>query len=108
MKKLLLLFLCIAFLSGCSTYNQSINADTNMKQIELGMSRDEAIRIMGKSYNRMEAFKSDNGVYVETLSFPAFAGTYMLTFEDGKLTSFMKDLSSTSDKVIIEKQTNKE
>lgn len=81
-----------------------MNANSNIKKVELGMTKDDVIHKMGKSYHRMEVFKDNNGTDVEVLGYPNNIGDaiYMLRFENGVLVGFHKDLILPTDRFLKE------
>lgn len=68
MKKLIYLFVIVMLVSGCaSTMPWNIErARKNLMKIEIGMSKQEVIDIMGAPYDR-EAYILENGETVEFL-----------------------------------------
>lgn len=103
MKNLLLfIIICVLFVSACSSYNQIMKADANMRIVELGMSKDEVIQIMGTKYHRMGASVNESGVNTEVLGYTAVDAIYMLYFENNELKEFHKDIILPVDKVFKE------
>lgn len=102
MKKLVLFIFLSIFIFSCSSYKDAMSANSNIKKIELGMSQNEVIHIMGKSYHRMGAVKDPNGVNVEILGYPTVEAIYMLRFENGVLVEFHKDLTLPTDRALRE------
>ncbi|MDU1904873.1 MAG: hypothetical protein E6772_08820 [Dysgonomonas sp.] len=102
MKNLILLLLSVICLTACSSYKDAMKADTNMRKIELGMAKNEVIKVMGNSYQRMGASTSTEGVNIETLGYPTVDAIYMLYFENDKLIEFHKDMLIRTDRVIRE------
>lgn len=102
MKNLLVFIICTVFLLACSSYKDAMNADTNMRKVELGMSKNEVILIMGKSYHRMGASTSPEGISIETLGYPTIDAIYMLYFENDRLIEFHKDLVLPTDRILRE------
>ena len=101
MKKILLLLFVSVYLVGCSSYKDAMNANTNIKKVELGMTKNDVIHKMGKSYHRMEVSRA-NGIDVEVLGYPTVDAIYMLRFENGELIEFHKDLVLPTDKFLKE------
>lgn len=81
-----------------------MRADSNIRKVELGMTKNEAINKMGKSYHRMSASKDANGSFIEVLGYPTYANDaiYMLRFENGELIEFYKDLILSTDRLLRE------
>lgn len=79
-----------------------MNANSNIKKVELGMTKDDVIHTMGKSYQRMEVFKDNNGTDVEVLGYPTVDAIYMLRFENGVLVGFHQDLVLPADRFLRE------
>lgn len=102
MRKIWLLLFVSVYLVGCSSYKDAMNANSNIKKVELGMTKNDVIQKMGKYYHRMELNKASNGIDVEVLGYPTVDAIYMLRFENGELVEFHKDLVLPNDKLLRE------
>lgn len=89
MKKLLYIILVCIIVSSCTVIS-GINYDNSKKakSLQIGMSKDEAITIMGKNYIIESASQEEDGLleiikYYTTTDVP-----YLLHFLNGKLIVF--------------------
>ncbi len=96
MVKKALLFISIAFLiAGCKSTMNIWNADSNMKKIELDMTKEQVIKKMGNEYHRVGSFKADDGTLVEILGYQNTGSDfYILQFENGILKEWHKEMRS--------------
>ena len=86
MKSAVLCFIfLIAVMSSCSTYSIH-NTDKNIKGLNIGMTQDQIISVMGKDYNVLEATNEFVVWGYKSLD----DGIYRLTFVDGRLTEWKK------------------
>lgn len=77
---------------GCSSIKDAWNADSNIKKVEIGMTKSQVVSIMGNSYDSAGARKSYNGTTQEAIKYVVNEDVwYMLYFEDGKLVEWFKD-----------------
>lgn len=102
MKNLILFVICMLLFMSCSAYQDAMNADNNIRKVELGMNKNDVVQIMGKSYHRMGASTSPEGISIETLGYPTVDAIYMLYFENNRLIEFHKDLVLPTDRVLRE------
>lgn len=95
MKKIFL-FVSVAFLLvGCKSTLNIWNADSNMKKVELEMTKEQVIKYMGDEYHRVSSFKADDGTLVETLGYQNTGSDfYILQFENGILKEWHKEMRS--------------
>lgn len=86
-KIFFILFTSVSILS-CS----SLKVGSNMKKIELGMSKQEVVSILGTDYQTAGASTTRDGNF-ETLRFvdSLNGGWYLLTFQDGRLVEWFRD-----------------
>lgn len=93
MKKILILLILICFtlISSCRVI---MGIDDYIKKVELGMTRQEVIKIVGNDYTRSASFINDDGQKVDILRFCYYGANsaYMLTFEDDKLVDIHQDI----------------
>ncbi len=87
-KNLLLILLLVGFVS-CSTYSyQSMaNIDNNIKKINIGMTQEDVISILGNFYEIIDSKKES-----VILGYKSYDnGIYKLTFQNGELTEWHKE-----------------
>lgn len=92
MKKYLLYFLIVVFLTSCSSV---VNiASSKMDKLELGMTKVQVTDILGKGYTIAEK-RMENGLQVEVLSYRDFYKDdefYLFQFTDGRLEKWYREL----------------
>lgn len=72
------------------------NADSNMKKIELDMTKKEVVKALGNGYHRVSAFKTEDDVSIEILGYEnAKSDFYILQFENGILKEWHKEIRAT-------------
>lgn len=83
MKKLIFTLFVAAFLTACGTaYN------TQLKQIELGMTPEEVVNLMGNKYNVLSQKDHDN----QTIEYvDRYKNHWRFQFVDGKLYKWDKE-----------------
>lgn len=97
MKKILLLFTISLMFFSCSSYNDIMKADSNIKKVKLDMSKEQVVKIMGNSYLSINAAKTSEG-YTETLGYNTAqvnGGIYMFYFLDDKLVEWRMEWPMT-------------
>lgn len=82
-------------LTACGYVKDVWNMDSNVRKIELGMSKKQVISIMGKYYEIVGARKTEYG-NVETIRYSYsnannIRTSYLLSFEDGKLVEWFQE-----------------
>ncbi|MDH6316685.1 hypothetical protein M2459_002432 [Parabacteroides sp. PF5-5] len=78
-------------LVSCSSYTDAIKADSNIRKIQLGMSKRNVISVMGKSYRSVGAIQTPDG-NVEILGYTnAEDGMYKLHILNDKLIQWEYD-----------------
>jgi hypothetical protein len=83
--------LALAF-SSCSLKYYRSGVHSDMKKIQLGMDKDEVIRIMGKHFINSAASKDEQGNKIEVISYSSnWTLEYNLRFVNGKLTEWEKE-----------------
>ena len=100
MKKLIYLFVIVVLLSGCASSSVMPwgieKARKNLMKLEIGMTKQEVITIMGEPYNR-EAYRLPDGGVLEFLIYLTqytYSGvipdsdTTPICFENGKVTGW--------------------
>ncbi len=92
MKKLIVISLIACLFAACSSYNSMSKAKSNVRKVELGMTKKEVISVMGKVYEVAGASTTRDGMRVETLKYEggdAISGLvdryYFFTFENSIL-----------------------
>ena len=91
--KLLFCFSLILLLSSC-TSSSTIMTSEKMNNLELGMTKDQVVSILGKGYTIAEK-RVDNGVNLEVLSYRNLYKDdefYMFVFTNDKLERWYRDL----------------
>lgn len=95
MRKLFVLFAFIVslFATSCITYH---NVDKNSKKVSLGMTKDEVVSVMGKSY-KVVSISNERAGQLEVLSYEGMSDDwiYMFYFLDGKLDRMQKEFVGT-------------
>lgn len=87
LRLFLMLLLYTGLFVSCSSYKNMLSSDNNIKKIELGMTKDQVISIMGDSY---EIIRSKEGLVV--LGYESRGdGIYKLRFVNGILTEWNKE-----------------
>lgn len=86
MKKLFFALLIAVFMSGCgSTYNSAL------KQIDLGMTKQEVVTLMGDKYSTTQSEHVGNKDY-ETIEYKdMYKFHWFFQFADGKLVKWWKE-----------------
>lgn len=86
--RLMMFSLVIIFLTSCGSMASMINADRNIRKVELGMSRNEVVSIMGKDFRVLGASRTEEGD-IETIGYDnANDELYLLDFLEGKLVGY--------------------
>jgi len=88
---LYLLFITIIFTS-CASYVNSFSASKNIKKLELGMTKEEVINIMGNPYKPV-SINEDNGDRNEVIGYPDSDDDwmYMIYFTNNRLKSWQRE-----------------
>lgn len=86
MKKYVIFILLI--IAMCSCRHLSFTANSNIKNISLGMTKEQVVDIMGKHYKPIEAFETPEG-FNEAIGYDAAHNeVYKLHFLNNKLKSW--------------------
>lgn len=73
-------------LASCSSYQTMVNANDNVKNVSLGMTKEQVIAIMGQSYRLSGVSSLENGGLKEAIWYPATQKSiFFFTFEADKL-----------------------
>ena len=87
MKKITLLLFCTILLASCATWNSIISADKNMRKLDINMTKNEVVDIMGNNYEVIN--RTENTFVLGYKS--SDEGIYMLFFEDDLLKEWNKE-----------------
>lgn len=88
-KKIICAIVTICLLTACSTIKDSFYMGKKIKEIELGMSKEKVISILGKNYSPLGAVDTPNGK-LETIRYThpisqTYSVYYVLNFRDSVL-----------------------
>ena len=85
-KYVLLAGLSVYLFTSCgATLSNALAADSNIQKLELGMTKQEIVSIMGDTYKRLEVKQTSEG-YRETLGYLDFQdGIYRFRLLNNKL-----------------------
>lgn len=87
MRNLITILFLVLLFSSCGASSTMINADSNMRKVKIGMSKEQVIEIVGKHYEVIAAAKGR-----ETIGYrPSVDEIYMLEFEGNKLIEWHKE-----------------
>jgi hypothetical protein len=118
MKRKLKIFLCCAFaglmLSSCAAFLDAFTppafSGSNMSKLELGMTKDEVIKIMGRDFSIIEK-RMENGSEIEVFSYtnlnkqtseiPEF---FLFRFNNGKLEEMYREFPKRPETIIIKQE----
>lgn len=85
MKKIILISILTIILASCTT---TMNLGSRIKQLELGMTKQQTIAILGNAYDVIGSGFTQDGKE-ETLLFTGLNGpSYVIHFLDNKLVEF--------------------
>ena len=100
MKKLFLLLVCVG-LCACATM---VNLDNRVKNLELGMSRKDAVKVLGNEYViEVKSIMSEGEM--EVLRFySSYSNDYVLRFLNGGLFEFHKYIAPVQQEVRVIKE----
>lgn len=87
-KRLIFFFLVLCIVTSCSSMSSMINADKNIRKVQLGMSKKDVVSIMGKDFRVLGATADKDGNF-ETIGYDnANEELYVLVFSDGRLVNY--------------------
>lgn len=89
----------IAF-SSCSVLNL-VDLDKKTKSLELGMTRQEAVSILGTSYIIESAAQLPEGKLEVLLFHSEYSNDYLLYFLDGELTEYHRYIVPSTPEVRV-------
>lgn len=98
-KKIFSIAIILVILSSCTASFYRKMTSREMEQLELGMSKEQVIGILGKDYTISDKYTTD-GIEFTTLSYrePVFEDEfYLFTFENNKLIKWNRELSPKMD-----------
>ncbi len=85
LKNLFVILLMSCLFFSCRSFSDMMNVGSNVKKLELGMSKRDVVSIMGKSYLSLGAIQTPEG-NVEVIGYPtADDNLYRLHILEGKL-----------------------
>ncbi len=88
MKQFLAIALTGILFTSCASFQNVMSADSNMKKIDVGMTKERVISIMGKNYEPLGAKGNELTLGYKT----ADNSTYVLYFVDGILDEWNKEM----------------
>ena len=102
MKKIIPLLIILLVLSSCASFS---GMEKRVKQLELGMSKQDALNIMGKNYFIESASQTPQGK-LEVLHFRSSTSRdYLLYFTNDRLSEFHLYVSPVQDIRIIKEES---
>ena len=85
-----LLLTCL--LNACAVNNIAWKTNENIKKVEIGMTKEQVIQILGDRYMITASSKNNQGHAVEVLGYKSDANEeYKLTFISNKLTEWSRE-----------------
>lgn len=91
-KNLVLISLLACFLSACVTGNYAWSINEDIKKVQIGMTKNEVIQVLGKNYTITSASKDDEGNYIEVLGYESvYDEEYKLKFINNKLVEWNRE-----------------
>lgn len=93
MKKYTLILVAVVaiLLTSCASINNQLSAGSNMTKVQLSMTKDEVVKIMGRTYEVVGSRQTNEGSE-ETIGYlDAYNDIYMLTFLNGRLVEYHKE-----------------
>ncbi|MDU1904806.1 MAG: hypothetical protein E6772_08485 [Dysgonomonas sp.] len=92
MKKIFTLLLSVVILTSCASAFGIADLGSRVKKLELGMSKREALGILGNTYDVQVASRTGDGD-LEILKFTSMTSyNYLVHFLDGRLVEWHKDI----------------
>ncbi|TDE13656.1 hypothetical protein [Dyadobacter psychrotolerans] len=91
-KNTVIALLIICFLNACAMNNIAWKTNENIKKVEIGMTKEQVIQILGNKYMITASSKSNQGHAVEVLGYKSDTDEeYKLTFISNKLTEWNRE-----------------
>lgn len=87
LRKTIPLLILVLLLTSCSTYSSMMNADKNIRKLNIGMTEKEVIGVMGKEYEVTSA----NSTHTVWVCRSYDESIYKLYFEKGRLVEWEKE-----------------
>lgn len=87
MKKIIIILITCLAITSCASL-MGVDYNQRVKKLEIGMSKDKVVGIMGKYYSIESSFAEENGEVVEILLFydpSTGSGDYLIHLVDGNL-----------------------
>lgn len=92
MKKILILWLSVFLFTSCASTFGIVDLNSRIKKLELGMTKKEALDILGKTYDTEVVSRTRDGD-LEVLKFYPMTGyNYLVHFLNGRLVEWHKDI----------------
>lgn len=91
-KNSILIFLFTCLISSCATNYIVWNAHRKIKNVEIGMTKDQVIQIMGEKYMITSSSKDEQGNRIEVLGYKSDTyEEYKLKFINDKLIEWERE-----------------
>lgn len=108
MKKILFIsFIIASFLfSACASYTMA--PVSKMREIKLGMTKEQVINILGSDYKPASASEKDGALYESIAYYPQENRTeeYVYHFKNGILTEWKKEIVTQEKYITTESKTS--
>lgn len=85
MKTLFFTLAISIIFSACNSLYINTNNEKNVQNLQIGMTKDEAIEVMGKNYSIESVSQEQDGVLEIWKYDSIYSSPYLLHFLDGKL-----------------------
>lgn len=86
MKKLVLIFAALAFLTGCATAGRQVNWD-NARKVKVGMSEPEVTALMGSPYMVSSRDSGQRWIWTYVNGWTGAVSTMTVDWKEGKVVS---------------------
>ncbi|MBW7988397.1 MAG: DUF3192 domain-containing protein [Planctomycetes bacterium] len=98
MKKVVVVSMVAVFLTGCYAYSlQAPRNRDNLNKLEVGMTKEQILQIMGKPYRREAEGQDEWLLYVTKAPLYRDSDLTPLLIEDGKLVGWGKNYWTTQE-----------
>ena len=98
MKKVIVMSMVAVFLTGCYLYSlQAPRNRDNLNKLEVGMTKEQILQIMGKPYRREAEGQDEWLLYVTEAPLQRDSDLTPLLIEDGKLVGWGKNYWTTKE-----------
>lgn len=86
-RNIITIFFLTLLFTSCGASSTMINADSNMRKVQIGMSKEQVIEIVGKHYEVIAATE-----YLEVIGYKSSVDEiYLLRFENNLLVEWHKE-----------------